>query len=159
MNRRVVITGLGVISSIGIGKDEFWKNLIKGKSGISRVTLFDTSRFKRHFAGEIKKFNPYDFIPEQMTKFLGRASQFTISALKLALKDSGIKIETIEKIAIIIGTTMTEANVLDFSSEMLLKDEWDEITFRLLLNSFSPSIPRNIGYFFQIKGRNILIIF
>ena len=50
-NRRVVITGLGVISSIGIGWEQFWKNLIAGKSGISRIEAFDTSEFDRHYAG------------------------------------------------------------------------------------------------------------
>ncbi|MFH1655856.1 MAG: beta-ketoacyl synthase N-terminal-like domain-containing protein, partial [Candidatus Omnitrophota bacterium] len=53
-NRRVVVTGLGVISSIGIGWQDFWKNLIAGKSGISRVESFDTSKYDRHFGGEVK---------------------------------------------------------------------------------------------------------
>jgi 3-oxoacyl-[acyl-carrier-protein] synthase II len=159
MSRKVVVTGLGVISSIGIGKDNFWKNLIKGESGISKVTLFDTSRFKRHYAGEIKNFNPTEFIPQDIVKFLGRASQFAIAATKLALEDAGISLVDLKnkKIAVVTGTTMAEANVLDFSCEMFLKEEWDEITAKLLLNAFSPSIARNIGYFFQTKGFNLLI--
>ena len=64
MNRRVVITGLGVISSIGIGKDEFWKNLIAGKSGISDITTFDTSDYSVHKGGEVKNFDPSEFIPK-----------------------------------------------------------------------------------------------
>ena len=53
-NRRVVVTGLGVVSSIGIGWEEFWKSLLAGKSGISRLESFDTSGHERHFAGEVK---------------------------------------------------------------------------------------------------------
>lgn len=55
-DRRVVITGLGVISSIGIGWEGFWKNLLAGKSGLSKITGFDTSGFDRHYAGEVKDF-------------------------------------------------------------------------------------------------------
>ncbi len=159
MGKKVVVSGIGVISSIGLNKEDFWNNLIKGKSGISKVTLFDTSKFKRHYAGEIRDFDPTLFIPQEMTQFLGRASQFAIAATKLALEDAHLNLNECrnKRLAIIVGTTMTEASVLDFSSEMLLKEEWDEITLKLLLNAFSPSIPRNIGYFLQLKGYNLLI--
>jgi len=56
MDKRVVVTGIGVVTSIGIGKEEFWKNLIAGKSGISEVTQFETKHYKRHYGGEIKNF-------------------------------------------------------------------------------------------------------
>lgn len=125
MNREVAVTGLGTVTSIGIGKDEFWKNILAGKSGISEVSLFDTSKFKRHNAGEIKNFNPSAFIPENIAKFMGRASQFAVIAAKLALTDAMLSLSDIQegKTAIIIGTTMTEANVIDFSGEMFIKEE------------------------------------
>ncbi|MDD2689045.1 MAG: beta-ketoacyl-[acyl-carrier-protein] synthase family protein [Candidatus Omnitrophica bacterium] len=160
MSKKVAITGIGVVSSIGIGKDAFWNNLIQGKSGISEIDLFDTSKFNRHYGGEIKGFNPAKFIPKDMAKFFGRASCFAIAATKLALEDANISLADYKnkRIGVIIGTTMTEANVLDFSVEKLLKDEWKEITNTLLLNSFSPSIPRNIGTFFQLKTPVNLLI-
>ena len=159
MNKSVVVSGLGVVSSIGVGKDEFWNNLIKGSSGISKVTLFDTAKFKRHYAGEIKDFKPTDFIPYEMVKFLGRASQFAIAATKLVLKDAKIpESKTKDKrLAIIIGTTMTEAQVYDFSSKMFIDREWSEITKNLILNTLSSSIPRNVGYLFKAKGGNVLV--
>ncbi len=159
MNQEVVVTGLGAVTSVGIGKDEFWKNILTGKSGISEVTQFDTSKFKRHNAGEIKNFNTSDFIPENIAKFMGRASQFAIAATKSALEDSKLPIANIEneKLAVIIGTTMAEANVIDVSGRMFIKDEWDSITKQLLMNVFSPSIARNIGYFLKTKGENLLI--
>ncbi|MCK9614475.1 MAG: beta-ketoacyl-[acyl-carrier-protein] synthase family protein [Candidatus Omnitrophica bacterium] len=159
INREVVVTGLGAVTSIGIGKEEFWSNVLKGKSGISDVTLFDTSKFKRHRAGEIKNFNSSDFIPESIAKFIGRASQFAIAATKLALEDANLTLDDIEmqKLAIIIGTTMAESNVMDFSGEMFIKEEWGRITKQLLVNTFSPSITRSIGYFLKAKGENLLI--
>jgi len=159
MNKEVVVTGLGAVSSVGVGKEEFWANILKGKSGISEVTLFDTSKFKRHHAGEIKNFNSSDFIPENISKFIGRASQFAIAATKLALEDANFPFSDIEakKMAIIIGTTMAESSVIDFSGEMFIKEEWDKITKQLLVNTFSPSIARSVGYFFKAKGENVLI--
>jgi len=159
INREVVVTGLGAVTSIGIGKEEFWANVLKGKSGISDVTLFDTTKFKRHRAGEIKNFNSSDFIPAGLAKFIGRASQFGIAATKLAFEDANFPLEDIQskKIAIIIGTTMAESSVIDFSGEMFIKEEWDKITKQLLVNTFSPSIARSIGYFLKAKGENLLI--
>lgn len=159
-DKRVVVTGLGVVSSIGIGWKEFWGNLIVSKSGISKVGLFDTSKFNRHTGGEIKNFNPLDFIPAKMAKFLGRASAMAIAAAKLALKDAKLTLtECREKEAgVIIGITMAESNVMDFSFEKYLNDKWDDVTKALLLNTFSASTPRNIGQLFKLKSPyNILI--
>jgi 3-oxoacyl-[acyl-carrier-protein] synthase II len=159
MNKRVAVTGVGVVTSIGIGKDEFWKNLISGKSGITKVTLFDTSKFKRHNAGEIKNFNPADFLPKPVANFLGRASQFAIASVKLALQDAHLNPSTIREkdLAVIIGTTMAESSVIDFSGEKFIRDQWEQISAQLLINTFSPSIARNIGCFFEFKGQNALL--
>ena len=159
MDKKIVVTGLGVISSIGIGKDDFWKSLINGTSGISEVTLFDTSKFKRNKAGQIKNFKSSDFIPREMVKFLGRASQFAIAAAKLALKDAKITESKVKdkKSAVIIGTTMAEARVYDVSSKMFVGEGWDDITTKLMLNIFSSSIPRNLGHILKAKGSNLLI--
>ncbi|MDD5431897.1 MAG: beta-ketoacyl-[acyl-carrier-protein] synthase family protein [Candidatus Omnitrophica bacterium] len=159
MNRRVVVTGLGIVSSIGIGIEDFWKNLILGKSGISKVDLFDTSKFTRKNGGEVKNFNPEDFVPKQMLKFMGRASVFSIAATKLALKDAKIPIPSIRKTepAFVIGVTIPEGNTIDLSSHMILENDPDSLTNKFLLNIFSPSIARNTGYFFKTKGANLLI--
>ena len=92
MKRRVVVTGLGVVSSIGIGKDEFWKNLIAGKSGISDITTFDTSDYSVHKGGEVKNFDSSKFIPKNRIKEIARASQFAIVAAKLAFDDVGLDV-------------------------------------------------------------------
>ena len=79
MKKRVVITGIGIVSSIGIGKDDFWNNLIAGKSGISEVSAFDVSNYDIRKGGEIKNFEPENFIPKNRLKELARASQFAIA--------------------------------------------------------------------------------
>ncbi len=90
MNKRVVITGLGVVSSIGIGWKEFWNSLLNGKSGIGPVTSFDTSGHFTHNGGEVKDFNPERFIDANKVNFLSRASQFAVSAARLALEDANL---------------------------------------------------------------------
>ncbi len=92
-NQRVVITGLGVISSLGIGKDEFWTGLLRGKSGISEVSSFDTSAYFTHFGGEVKDFRPEDFIARDRLASLSRATQMALAAAVLAVKDASLSPE------------------------------------------------------------------
>ncbi|MDD5595395.1 MAG: beta-ketoacyl synthase N-terminal-like domain-containing protein, partial [Candidatus Omnitrophica bacterium] len=83
MNKRIVVTGIGVVSSIGIGKENFWEALIAGKSGISEISSFDTSGYPTHFGGEIKNFQPEKVIKKIKSEKLGRASQLEVSAADL----------------------------------------------------------------------------
>lgn len=158
MNKRVVVTGLGVVSSVGIGKNTFWNNLINGKSGISKISLFDTSKFNRHYAGEIKNFSPGDFMPSGITKFLGRASQFAVAATKLALEDANLSLKQVEeKTGILVGTTLPEGIIADSLSQSFSSEKWNKITNKMLMNIFPPAIPRNMGYQFKAESINMLI--
>jgi 3-oxoacyl-[acyl-carrier-protein] synthase II len=109
-DRRVVVTGLGIVSSVGIGKDEFWEDITNGRSGISEVSSFDTSEYRCHNAGEVKKFVPEDFMSKRMVPFFGRSSQLAIAATSQALEDAGLSSGKInrERTGICIGTTMGE---------------------------------------------------
>jgi len=113
MSKRVVITGLGVISSIGLGREDFWNALIAGKSGISEISSFDTSEFSTHLAGEVKNFSPETFISKEKSLQLGRASQLAIGASKLALTDSCLDLSTVdsENTGVALGTTMGESQI------------------------------------------------
>jgi 3-oxoacyl-[acyl-carrier-protein] synthase II len=153
-----VVTGLGVVSSVGIGKDEFWKAIINGKSGVSRVTSFETKEFKRHFAGEIKNFNPEEFIPKRKIQFLGRTSQLAIAATSLALKDARLSPRNInkEKTGVFIGTTMGE-KPLEESVDVWIKEGADKISKIKILQSSAHNISANIAIHFKFRGPNYLI--
>ena len=97
MSKRVVITGLGVVSSIGIGWQEFWQNLLEGKSGISPVTSFDTSNQFTHNGGEVKNFRPEEFIPYDRRRIMSRATQMAITAAHLAAADAGMNRESMNQ--------------------------------------------------------------
>jgi 3-oxoacyl-[acyl-carrier-protein] synthase II len=156
--RRIVVTGLGVVSSVGIGKDEFWRAIINGKSGISRVSLFDTKEFRCHYAGEIKNFNSEEFIAKRRLKFLGRTSQLAITATSLALKDSRLSLRNIgkERIGVFIGTTMGE-RPLEESIDVWIKEGADRISKTKILQSSPNNLSANIANYFKLQGPNYLI--
>ena len=86
--KRVVITGIGVISPVGVGREKFWSALCEGRSGISRIEEFDTSNLKTNIAGICREFRPADFFDERELSRLDRVSQMAIAATDLALKDA-----------------------------------------------------------------------
>lgn len=106
MGRDVVITGIGVLSPIGIGKDEFWDGLIQGKSGFKKITLFDVSNFNVHIGGEVD-FDPVGFLGKKGLQDLDRSTKLINSAVKLAINDSRIEISDKNSYStgISIGTT------------------------------------------------------
>jgi len=110
-SRRVVVTGLGVVAPNGIGKETFWQNLIAGKSAIDYITAFDPTPYPCHVAGEVRDFDPTEFMHARRTKHRGRFSQFAVAAAKLALADSRIEIslEHQRRVVACLGTSMNGA--------------------------------------------------
>jgi len=106
--KRVVVTGIGVVASNGIGKKNFWDSLKEGRSGIKEITSFDASSYPCHVAGEVTDFDPIDYIPPQLSKRIDRFAQFGLASTKMALEDSKIDIENErkERIAVLIGTSV-----------------------------------------------------
>ena len=88
-SRRVVITGIGTICCSGVGKEAFWKSLLEGRTGISRISSFDPKDLHSQVAGEVKDFNAKDFMDAKEAKRMDRFNQFSIAATKLALEDGG----------------------------------------------------------------------
>ncbi|MBI5665772.1 MAG: beta-ketoacyl-[acyl-carrier-protein] synthase family protein [Nitrospirae bacterium] len=156
--RRVVVTGLGVVSSVGIGKDDFWKAIISGTSGISRVSSFDTKEYRCHHAGEIKNFQPEAFINRRKLPFLGRTSQLSIAAAALALNDAKFPLSKINahKTGIFIGTTMGERLIEEVVDEWIIKGSYDMNKTKIAQSSAN-NIPANIALFFKIDGPNYMI--
>lgn len=156
--QRVVVTGLGVVTSIGIGKDSFWQALIKGTSGIKEIKSFDTSDLRCHRGGEITDFYPEQFISRHRLRFLGRTSQLAIASAYLALKDSGLLKSGFpaDKTGIMVGTTVGERPLEELITSWArggLKEVNREKIFQASVNN----ICANVGLYFKITGTNILI--
>jgi len=158
MSKRIVVTGIGVISSIGIGKDDFWNALIAGKSGISEITSFDTSDYPTHYGGEVKGFQAQDFLGVKADK-MGRASALAVACARLAVQDAKIdlKLITAEKKGIALGTTMGESQVLEKINAAWFKQGEGAIDAslisRLPANVLSAFVAEDLG----LEGPNYVI--
>ena len=112
---RVFITGVGVVSSIGLGREDFFRALAEGKSGISPVESFDATSLGRTFAGEVKGFRARDHLTAAEARRTGRCSAMTLAAARMAIKDAGLDPALLRgpRTAVVLGTTMGEADVLE----------------------------------------------
>lgn len=106
MKKRVVITGMGAVTPVGIGTAAFWQALIAGKSGIDRITRFDPSEYATQVAGEVKDFDPTQYIEKKEAKRMDRCTQFAVAAAKMAFADAGIDFEKEDRsrMGTLIGT-------------------------------------------------------
>jgi len=111
MERRVVITGIGLVTSIGTGCVPFWDSLLAGRSGFSLVESFDTSAYKVNHGAEIKAFRASDYLAHLDPASMGRASQFATAAARLAIADAHLNLQAIEpeRAGVSMGTTSGRA--------------------------------------------------
>ena len=103
--RRVVITGMGTVNPVGNSVDEFWQGLVQGRSGIAPITLFDASGLSCQIAGEVKNFNPLDFIERKEARHMARFTHFAIAASQMAIAAAGLDIskEDEERLGVLLG--------------------------------------------------------
>jgi len=106
MSRRVVITGIGLVTPLGVGNDVTWDGLCEGRSGVTKITKFDPSNLKTQIAGQVPDFNPTDFMDPKEARRSDHFIQFACAASKLALEDAGLEItdELAPRVGTIIGT-------------------------------------------------------
>jgi 3-oxoacyl-[acyl-carrier-protein] synthase II len=115
VSRRVVITGVGLVSPLGIGTDETWQALREGRSGIARIQGFDPTAFACQIAGEVKGFDPGNYIEKKEIKKMGRFIQFAIAATEFALASSGFKVtkDDEERVGVYIGSGIGGFDVIE----------------------------------------------
>ncbi len=121
-NRRVVVTGLGSITPIGNTLADYWAALLAGRNGIGPITLFDPSRHACRIAGEVKGFNPHDYMDRKEAKRMDRFAQFAVSASKQALADANFTINALnaEQVGVVIGTGIGGLKVMEDQQEVYL---------------------------------------
>ena len=124
MSRRVVVTGVGLLTPLGVGTEASWEAIRAGKCGIGPITQFDASAFSCRIAGEVKGFDPANYIEKKEIKKMGRFIQFAIAAADFALKDSGLKVtpEIAEEVGVYIGSGIGGFEVIEREHLTLLKD-------------------------------------
>ena len=121
--RRVVVTGLGVISPVGNNLKTFWDNLVHGRSGIGRITQFDASTYDCQIAGEVENFNPAEYLrnPKDVRR-TDRFTQFAMACSKLALHDSGLDLEKVDKtrFGVLVGSGIGGLRTLEDQHTILM---------------------------------------
>ena len=159
MDKRIVITGVGVISPIGNKKDVFWDALISGTSGVSEVKAFDTSAFKVHRGCEVKDFKYDNYSSNGSGQGIGKASQFAIAAAKLAIEDSNVGLNNIdpERAGVSIGTTAGEIQILEKVNYVRHEKGDDSVDPGLFLKHPCVNMPSNISIEFGFKGPSTII--
>jgi len=123
MINRVVITGVGLVTPVGIGKEEFWQSLIQGKSGISKISYFDTSEYPTKIAAEVKDFDYTNYISPKEANRMDKSTQFSVVATILALEDSKLKIteEDPYSMGVIIGSGIGGIGTFEKQHKILLE--------------------------------------
>jgi 3-oxoacyl-(acyl-carrier-protein) synthase len=129
-DRRVVVTGIGVLAANGIGVPDFWRTLIEGRSGCGPITLFDASKLSIRIAAEVKGFDPKIHLPASVKwKRVGRHTHFALAAMEMALKDAGLSEEILAKSArpvnISIGVSTSAIEVVESAASSVFKEQQD----------------------------------
>ncbi|HEY2843552.1 MAG TPA: beta-ketoacyl-ACP synthase II [Bryobacteraceae bacterium] len=123
LQRRVVVTGVGMLTSVGIGTEAVWQAIKNGQSGIGPITAFDASQFSCRIAGEVKGFDPANYIEKKEIKKMGRFIQLAIAAADFAIQGSGLKVsaEDAERTGVYIGSGIGGFEVIEREHKILLE--------------------------------------
>ena len=158
MKRRVVVTGLGAVTPLGIGVEDTWKNIKEGKSGVVKITKFDASNLPSQIAGEVKNFKPEEFMPAKLTSRIDTFIQYAIAATRMALEDAGLPLNDLgDEVGVIIGVGMGGVGLIEHYTRVL-----DERGYRRVTPFFIPMIIPNmaagqVAILFGAKGPNTAV--
>jgi 3-oxoacyl-[acyl-carrier-protein] synthase II len=155
-SRRVVITGLGLVSPLGVGVEKNWNALLEGMNGISRITKFDASEFSSQIAGEVKDFNPLDFMDKKEARKMDPFIQYAIAAAMQAVDDSGIKREILEgdRTGVYVGSGIGGIGAIENQHAILLSKGPNRVSPFFLISSIINEASGQISILFKAKGPN-----
>lgn len=156
MNKRVVITGVGLVTPLGIGVNETWEAICAGKSGITEITRFDASNFATKIAGEVKDFHPEDYLPVKEAKRTEPFIAYSIAATRMAVEDSGLKINSSnsDRIGVITGCGLGGLGIMERTIVSIDKRGPKRVTpffIPLMIGNMAPGM---ISIHFGAKGPN-----
>lgn len=153
---KIVITGMGAITPVGIGMDSYWKNLTEGESGIDRISSFDPSELAVQVAGEIKDFNASDYIPKDLIRKTDPFMQYAFFAAEEALKMSKLEIEP-TRTGIVMGTAMNGIATIAFTQEALTGASHKKVGPRFIPKILGNVAAANIAIEHNIQGPSFTV--
>ena len=160
MNKRVVVTGLGMISPLGVGVKENWEAICQGKSGIGPVTRFDITDFPSKIAGEVKGFNPEDFIDKKETKKMDIFIHYALASGMMALKDSGliIDVSNADRVGVLVGAGLGGLSTIERYHSVLLEHGPKKISPFFIPMLIVNLAPGQISIYFGARGPNSSVV-
>lgn len=158
--KRVVVTGIGVISSIGNNLEEFSKNLFAGKSGITKITKFDTTDFASKIAGEVKNFDPEFVINKKEMRRMDRVTQYAIYVTDEALKNSKIELDKVDtdRVGVIIASGIGGVETWENQHSIFLKEGVERLSPFFVPMMIVNSSSGNVAIRYKLKGPNFSIV-
>jgi 3-oxoacyl-[acyl-carrier-protein] synthase II len=152
--RRVVVTGLGVISPLGLEVDKFWNNLISGKSGVSRIEHFNVEKIASRIAAQIKDFRPENYIDFKQARRMDRFAQFAVAGAAEAIKDSSLKVDSKNEneVGVLIGSGVGGLSTLEKQHEKLLGRGADKVSPFLIPMMISNMAAAQVSIMSGAKG-------
>ena len=158
--RRVVVTGLGVVSPVGVGVKTAWDNILAGKSGIAQITNFDASAFSSQIAGEVKDFKVEDFLTAKDARRMDKFIQYGLAAAIEAVKDSGIIAteENAERIGVSIGSGIGGMQLIEDTDVLYHESGPRKISPFFIPGTIINMISGNLSIMFGFKGPNVAIV-
>lgn len=160
MKRRVVVTGVGWLTPLGTGKEEVWKALCNGESGVDLITSFDTTGFVSKIAAELKNFDPHNYMDKKDAKRLDRFVQLAVAAASLALKDSGLELEKEDRdrIGVVVSSGIGGIQTIETQMKRYIEGGPSRISPFLIPMIISNMAGGQISIMWQIKGPNFAIV-
>jgi 3-oxoacyl-[acyl-carrier-protein] synthase II len=154
--RRVVITGIGIISPLGIGKAKNWEALLEGKSGISAISRFDASAYPTRIAGEVRGFDPFDFIDRREARKMDLFIQLAVAAAQLAVEDAGISPDVLEgdRTGVYIGSGIGGISTIEENYRILLEKGADRVSPFFLVSSIINEASGQVSIKYRSRGPN-----
>jgi len=158
-NRRVVITGMGVVAPNGIGIENFWDSLVHGRSAVRRITRFDASTYPSQIAAEVPDFDPTDYMDPKTAKRLGRFAQFAFVASQMAVDDSALNFDKEDsyRVGVYVGTAMGGEDVNEIQHTIFLEKGLKRISPMTVVSCSTHSASAIISCYFGLKGTNTTI--
>lgn len=156
MKRRVVVTGLGAVTPIGNNVAEFWKGLESGKSGIDRITYFDVSDFDAKIAGQVKDFNPENFLSKKEVKHTEKFVHYAIAAASECLADSGIDLPgaDLTRFGVLIGSGIGSLRIIEEQHKVIMERGPSKLTPFLIPMLIVNEASGHVSIKFGLKGPN-----
>ena len=154
--KKIVVTGMGAVTPVGIGVENYWNNITAGASGIDTIKTFDPSELAVQIAGEVKNFNPSDYLPKDLIRKTDPFMQYAYIAAEEAMKQSGIKIEP-ERTGIVMGTAMAGIATIAYTQEALTGASHKKVGPRFIPKILGNIAAANIAIDYNIQGPSFTV--